>query len=403
MKKNFCFAPILVACLGAWIISTAAAADVEMYGIIDTGLHYQHIDPDDGSRSSNTFSLDSGISTGSRFGLRGSESLGEKLTAGFVLENGFANDTGTMQQGSRLFGREAQVYLDGRFGRVAFGRFGSLTSGSGSYAIAGKLSPFGTTWGDYAANAPNVMSGFDRYDNMISYRSPEWSGVRLHAQYSFGTDSKNYLDGAAEGKSSVDRYYAIGVTYGNGPLNLVLIADSTNFSNIKWSDATTGEGSWGEKADDAITATAGGSYDFGSFKLYAGAQYFDNADVSSLDGLDLAGRPGVGSQDLHQMSGFGMTAGIDTTLWGTKWMVAVGYADAKIDTRNGSDLSDSLGDIDFRRWVASLGFSHNLSKRTSVYGVVSYLENRYDENNNPGFDEVKPSAVEAALGLVHKF
>ena len=78
-----------------------------------------------------------------------------------------------------------------------------------------------------------------------------------------------------EGKSSVDRYYAIGLTYANGPLNLAAVVDQTNFSTTKWNGVD-----WGNPVDDALTVTVGGNYDFQVVKLYAGAQYFDNADLN---------------------------------------------------------------------------------------------------------------------------
>lgn len=42
---------------------------------------------------------------------------------------------------------------------------------------------------------------------------------------------------------------------------------------------------WGNPVDDALTVTVGGNYDFQVVKLYAGAQYFDNADLNSIDNI----------------------------------------------------------------------------------------------------------------------
>ncbi len=75
--------------------------------------------------------MKSGGQSGSRFGLKGSEDLGNGMKVGFVLENGFEADAGTMAQGNRLFGRESQVNLSGSFGEISFGRVGQLTSGNG--------------------------------------------------------------------------------------------------------------------------------------------------------------------------------------------------------------------------------------------------------------------------------
>ena len=50
---------------------TAGAATVDVYGVVDTGLHYVKADSGDTS-----VTMDSGISKGSRVGLIGSEDLG---------------------------------------------------------------------------------------------------------------------------------------------------------------------------------------------------------------------------------------------------------------------------------------------------------------------------------------
>lgn len=62
---------------------------------------------------------------------------------------------------------------------------------------------------------------------MISYRSPEFAGFQVHAQYAFG--SSDTAKNEYEGKTT-DRYYAIGATYTNGGLNLIGIVDSINES-----------------------------------------------------------------------------------------------------------------------------------------------------------------------------
>ncbi len=389
--------------------SAAMAADVTLYGVVDTGLKYQHVDADmEGVDAVDSFTMDSGIVKGSRFGFKGTEELGNGLTVGFVLENGFNGDDGTLADSSRLFNRESQLFVRGAFGEVSFGRVGSLTSGNGTYGLAGNLSPFGTTWGDYAANASNVMSGFDRYDNTITYKSPNFAGVNVYAQYSFDTNTKDDYDGkgmhGTEGKSSVDRYYAIGITYANGPLNLVGIVDSTNFSTKKWNAVSVGN--WGEEVDDAYTVTLGGSYDFNVVKFYLGAQYFDNADLTSIDNIDISA---FSTGPTHfQVKGFGVVTGVDVPLFGGTGKFAVGYVDGTIEKVNGWDMNEPglIGEVDVDRWHVSAGYQYNLSKRTSVYGVASYSTSSMDpakNNAEANAYKIDPSAVECAVGLVHTF
>ena len=61
-------------------------------------------------------------SAASRWGLRGSEDLGNGLKAVFTLESGFGSDNGALQQGGRAFGRKAFVGLSGSWGKVTQGR-----------------------------------------------------------------------------------------------------------------------------------------------------------------------------------------------------------------------------------------------------------------------------------------
>lgn len=177
MKKTLAALSVLGAFAGS-----SLAADVTLYGVIDTGLVYQHADADlPDVDTVDTFQMKSGVTAGSRFGLKGTEDLGNGLKIGFVLENGFVSDTGSFTQNNRLFGREAQLNLSGAFGTVAFGRMGSLASGNGTFGLLGSLSPFGTSWGEYAANASTVMSGFDRYDNTVTYATPAFAGFKAYA------------------------------------------------------------------------------------------------------------------------------------------------------------------------------------------------------------------------------
>ena len=97
---------IAVAVLGACVAGSAFAANVDVYGRIDTGLSYVHYDETGLSDAKDTLSLDSGTSSGNRWGLKGSEDLGNGYQVGFVLESGFDADTGALGAGG-IFGRPA--------------------------------------------------------------------------------------------------------------------------------------------------------------------------------------------------------------------------------------------------------------------------------------------------------
>lgn len=142
---------IAVAALSA-LAGSAMAADVQIYGRIDTGFRYSQVDYDKaGVNDKTTFEMSSGNCTGNRVGIKGSEDLGNGMTVGFVLENGFDSDDGSFDSNEDLFGREALLYVEGDFGKVGFGRMGILNSTAGSFAI-GNFTPWARVGGRSATS-----------------------------------------------------------------------------------------------------------------------------------------------------------------------------------------------------------------------------------------------------------
>ena len=93
MKKNL----IALAILGAFSGAALAQSNVTLYGIIDVG--YQYSDPD-ATGVSSIQGIKSGIQSGSRWGIRGSEALSPNLNAVFTLEGGIDVSTGQSLQGT---------------------------------------------------------------------------------------------------------------------------------------------------------------------------------------------------------------------------------------------------------------------------------------------------------------
>lgn len=80
-----------VAVLGAFA-GSALAADVQLYGLVDLGLNWTQVD--NGKTTTDSFGMGSGQNSGSRFGLKGTEDLGNGYKVGFNLENSFKADDG---------------------------------------------------------------------------------------------------------------------------------------------------------------------------------------------------------------------------------------------------------------------------------------------------------------------
>ena len=404
MKKTLA----ALAVLGAFAAGSAYAADVTVYGIVDLGLKYTHEDSDKpNSDAKDTLEMKSGSQSGSRFGLKGSEDLGNGLKVGFVLENGFNADDGTLGNDGRLFGRESQAYIAGSFGELSFGRVGQLTSGNGTYGIAGNMSPFGTSWSD-AVEGSTFQVGFGRFDNTITYKSPNFAGFNVYAQYSFDANTKDAwkeeihgadYTGHTEGKADSTRYGALGVKYGNGPLNVAFTADWYNWSN-NWhyyNNSSAGE----DEVDDGYAFTLGGSYDFQVVKAYLGFQYFDNMMTvsSEADSEITFSKIGVGCDGY--IKGYSVMAGVDAPLWGGTGMFAVGYADTEAADDDYKGVNGAKPES--TRWGASVGYTYPLSKRTNVYGVAAYYQDKIENEEGKKGADRDPSKAVVFLGMRHRF
>ena len=401
MKKTF----VAVAVLGAFA-GSAMAADVTLYGKIDLGLQYQHLD--NGTTTTDQFKETSGQNSGSRFGLKGTEDLGNGMKVGFVLENGFSADDGKMGQGSRLFGREAQMYLTSDYGTLGFGRMGGLSSGLGSYNMNSFMA-MSTGWGDQASKLSNFGLNRDRYDNSIVYRTPSFAGFQVAAQYSFKMDGQEAVHTRAN-----QRYAALGATYKNGPFAAGLIVDSIFNTNTKTET----------NSEDTLGVTLGASYDFEVVKVFGMAQYGQNENkfgalknrgyvAYSLksDDENAAARKTVYTQD-EGVTGYMLQLGVTAPVLGGTAYAAVNYTDAETDSDNvlktvanghftaADKATRDIGSQDFTGYGVAVGYTYPFSKRTYVYTYAGYNELKTEEANRA---DVKEKNTEFGFGLVHSF
>lgn len=226
---------------------------------------------------------------------------------------------------------------------------------------------------------------------MIAYQTPSFAGFKVYAQYGMGNqiivDDKKY---GQENESSSDRYYALGATYNNGPFAAYLAVDSINY-------ATFGPGIEGDNIDDSLTVTLGGSYDFEVVKVYLDGQYFDEVRASSLGGVaeDFADWDDM----TEKVKGYALTLSADAPLWGGKGMFGVGYFDAE-QADSAKDGAEPW-EFDFQRFVATVGYDYPFSKRTDLYAMASYMQDKLEDKDSN--KEFKPSAYTFYVGLRHKF
>ena len=331
MKKSLIALAVLAASGAAM-----AQSSVTLYGVVDTGLTYSK------GEESVYGMTHVGGNVNSRLGFRGVEDLGNGLKATFNLESGFSADDGTnyMGQDGLAFTRTSTVGLAGNFGEVRLGRM--LTS---SYLAVSRYDAFGDT-GIGASLAWNIpQTGYaPRTENAISYTSPNFSGFKFGAEYGFG-EKKDARD---------SRYIGVGATYDNGPLSLGLGFDRIN--NVGYAAAVPAgtnpvTTAVAEKLGDDLTSwQLGGSYNFGVAKLLSFYKHTNEKNVAT------------GNKDKFKTFGLGVTAPV-----GAAGEVKVAYNDYRLSPNAGKTQKANQ---------LSLGYVHNLSKRTALYGTYAYIKNK---------------------------
>lgn len=170
--------------LGSVLIGVSATSFVQnsvtLYGILDTGVELvTHA-----NAAGDSVVRMPGI-TGelpSRWGIRGSEDIGGGWSAVFTLESGFNMKNSTLNQGGRLFGRQAWVGLKGPYGSLTFGRQYTMTYWALSDADLLGPDIYGGV-GSFDSYIPSARS-----DNTIAYKGT-YRGLTVGATYSFGRDS----------------------------------------------------------------------------------------------------------------------------------------------------------------------------------------------------------------------
>jgi predicted porin len=171
----------------------AAQTNVTLYGVLDAAIE----SADQGGSIGRHTNVQSGNQSGSRFGFRGAEDLGNGVKAIFNLEAGVAADTGA-QDAAGLFQRRAVVGLEGDFGTLTLGREYSPLA-----QVAGASDEFGQ--GFYGNNLSAFDNGLTRrLSNSINFKSASFGGVDVMAAYSAGekttSPSNNIIAWGAEFK-----------------------------------------------------------------------------------------------------------------------------------------------------------------------------------------------------------
>ena len=355
MKKTLVAAAVCSA-----LASAASAQNVTLAGLVDVfagSIQY--------SGDKRTAKVDSNGMTTSWWGMSGTEDLGGGLKASFNVKGFFRPDTGAFGRfggNENFFSRDANVTLEGGFGKVTVGR-----------ALAPNFLPtvLFNAFGDSFAFSPLVLhanvplfngtgwqsvnAGDTGWSNEIIYSTPNFSGLSANVHYQFGEVAGN----------SGNRNYGANFLYFNGPF-----AVGGFFHNVRANNPNAGtlgdvklgfsqQKAWMLSAKAAVgPANLYANYEKAKNDNYAGAAGNAESKTASVS-VDLALGPGK------------LLAGYANTKWSTR----------PLSARNNS-----------KRSTITLGYDYFLSKRTDAYAILMNDKiTNFDRGNS------------FAVGLRHRF
>lgn len=386
---------IAIAVAAAMTAATASAADFTLYGIVDTGLGYTNLDTLE-DPTVNRFEMINGYNSGSRFGFKGTEDLGNGYSVSFVLENGFNSDSGVLGQGGRMFGREAQVKFHSPYGTLSFGRAGTLLSGAGTLDIFGMNADVLPGGWDGIFNIGNYQGNGMRLDNMVTYQTPTAAGFTGYLQYSFANDTTSGDDDSKPNERNSNRYFAGGLTYNNGPLGVVAVYDTLMFRH--YSDSLVDPEGNDANVGDSRTFTLGGHYDFGVVKITAYGQYVKGSRSGFADGIQSGAVFWFNDEDNKNNNQFYDADGYNFHL-GAQFPLPCGrlYAGAYYGYLEANDDPDNT---DATNWNIFLAHEYDLSKRTIIYSGIGYRQVKVEDDTE---DVTDNKATQVIVGLRHIF
>jgi predicted porin len=365
MKKSLLVLAALAACGAA-----SAQSTVTLFGVVDAA--YRNVSNKSEStnpfgpfysvKASRTELANSGLSS-SRLGFRGVEDLGGGLSASFWLESPITNDDGAT--GLSNFSRRSTVSLAGSFGEIRLGRDKTATvlneeqfdpfadTGIGGSLIidANETSVSGTGYGS--------NSTYKRAGNMVQYFLPRnLGGFYGNVGYSLHELTRTSPDSVAGAdKTNTGRHIGGRVGYAAGPLDVAAsyAQNDTSF--------TTGTGAAAVARPGKIkTFNLGATYDFGVAKLFG--EYSRSKD--QRDPLNVFTR--VPDVDLT-----GYLIGVTVPIG--PGQIRASYSQVKYDF-NRVPVLGVVNAPDPKSNKLALGYVHNLSKRTALYGTIARVSNK---------------------------
>jgi len=416
----------LVAIALAFAFPTAfAQTNVTLYGIVDVGIENLDIGNASATR------LMSGISQGSRWGVRGSEVLGGGYSAVFTLESRINIDSGSMTNNDSLFWcrlagstanpvcpgitlvtplpASAAPAVLGGINAINNALLQAITTVNSAGALfdrqsfAGLVTPYGAilagrqyTPGYEIINKYNVMGdqtslqfgqAFStpqiRANNAVQYRA-ELKGFTLSLMYGFG-GSEGLRNERATNPQDGDDYMGGNVQYTAANWGVGAGYNRTNVVPY----ATQAAGTPTQKTG-LETINVGGWFAFSSFKVYGQwmSRKNDNPILAPADLQNLIVSTGgnltaintilgglqIGPQDFDLMRGFAGPTDTDAYHLGASWTIGPhviygAYNYAKDTARSAWAVQDASASH------FGVAYFYNFSRRTALYAVATMMNN----------------------------
>ena len=368
MKKSL----IALAALAA-VGAASAQSSVTLYGVIDTNYGWsrtkQTVGPFKFEKEYVGLNPAGSNLSGSRWGLKGQEDLGNGLAAVFNVEAGFSSNSGAFNEGG--FNRRAVVGLKGGFGQVLLGNdytpMDFIGSGGGFQASDLVTGDGEVSWLDGHPAGMDVGTPLYTARAQGVHYSGNFNGVGVMA---FAGHNDTKRDSMGPDTRERTTGYGVGVTYASGPF---AIGGAVQRFEGEVSGAGFG---WPTPVADSDVESLqygiGASYDFGAAKLHGHWMANDYEDKTMS---------GVYNKPYHQI-GVGVTVPMGAFTLGAQYAYNM--------------WNDAWGTEDAKGHDVVLEGSYALSKRTNLYARVG----RYNSFKVNGFKSYQDGA---AVGVRHRF
>lgn len=376
---------------------TFAQSSVTLYGVIDQGLNFNT--NMNGSRS---YAMQSGVLSGSRWGLKGTEDLGGGLKAIFTLENGFDPSTGKLGQGGLEFGRQAYFGLSSAWGTVTLGRQYDM-----NVDFVGPLeaaSQWAGNIGAHPGDLDNLNNAY-RTNNAVKFKSVSYGGFSFGGLYSLG---------GVAGDVSRNQIWSLGAGYANGPLVIGVGYINARNPNVSF---------FGNSTSGAVSATVANSV-YPVFSGFLSAHTYQAVSAGAaytIGGMTVGGTySNVAFRGLGDTSsgpnaaGYRGNAIFNSAELSLKYQLTpallIGAAYSYTASNSVSSASGSNNGATYNQ--GDIGVDYFLSKRTDLYAVGIYQKASGTDSRNRAAvasinNQSSPSSNDhqalVRIGIRHKF